>query len=274
MSSSMPLTPGTVTSTDASSRAAAFSAPASFPVRLTSTSRPGGPRAHLCQGQRFETRREHDALAPLGDEFGVARLAAIGLDELHPEARELVAPRALLSADALLLAEAGDRKVDQLLAEVRLGLVQGALQVVDESFHPLRRSAGREAHAGEQDISLGGGEEVEGDPVAPQQADGEQHRGESEAERGPGPADRGGHQTPEGTVAEPSERAVEPAPECADSRGRAPSKREVQVAGQYQEALDQGSDDHADHHQRNVEQDLPDDAAHQHQRHERGHRGQ
>ena len=234
----------------------------------------GRPGADLGQGQGLEAGRRLDALAPRGDELGVARLASVGRDELYPKTRELVAPSPLQAAGPLFLAKAGDRDVDQLLAEVRLGLLQGPLQMGDVALHPLRRSPGREARAGEQDLPLRGGEEGEGEPVAPDQADGEQQGGHRTAQRGQRPAHRNGHETPEGDVAEPLERCVEPAAERSGPRTGAASERMVQVPRQDQEALDHRGDDHADHHQGDVEQDLADDAADQHQRHERRHRGE
>ena len=52
-----------------------------------------------------------------------------------------------------------------------------------------------------------------------------------------------------------------------------PVKTVAQVSRQDQEAFDQRSDDHADYHERDVEQDRTDDPGHHHQWQKRGHRG-
>ena len=152
-------------------------------LRLTSTSRPGGPprtsvRDRFSRPGAGTMRLRHSAMnsllrvsRPSGSTSCTRRLA--NWSPREPCRRPA---RSCCPSRATAMSTSSSPKCASVSFRV-------LLQVADEPLHPLRRGPGREAHAGEQDLPFGGGKEIEGEPIAPDQADREQQGGHRAAHR-------------------------------------------------------------------------------------------
>ena len=160
-------------------------------------------------------------------------------------------------------------------AELLVGLAQRVFQLCDERVFFAVVRGGAELDVRFDRLEVEPGDEVDADVLRRNQADAAHHRADGGAQRYAGFVDRGARQRHESVIEKVRECGVEPGAQFRRRRF-APHlfERSPQVAGQDEEALDEGRRDDAEEDRRQREDRGPHLAAEEHQRDERGERRQ
>ncbi len=234
----------------------------------------GGAGATFDDRERLHPGGDAHALAPDADQLAVAYLAVVRFGQFHAHRRQVIAELALSRALAVDAAEPGDRDAHQRFPELLLGGGERRFDLVHERGDPRARGAGDEADVGMQHATLGRGEEIELQAAAGKQPQRQHQHRQRHADGDPGAPHAGFGKGSKAALAKTLEAAFE-RPAQAPDRGVV-NRHEgmAQVPGKDQKTLHQRGGDDTHHHQRNIEQDLADDSADQHQWHERGDGGQ
>ncbi len=156
--------------------------------------------------------------------------------------------------------------LDEIPAERRLGLAQGPFHVSEERLGARRRGARDEARAGVDQLAVGARQEMERETSACEKSHAQQQQSDRDAQGRPRVVDTVADDGSEPAFTKLLEARIDALSQGAHGAPVDVLERLAQVPRQHQEALDQRRRDHAHDDQRNIEQHVADDAAHQHQR--------
>ncbi len=156
--------------------------------------------------------------------------------------------------------------LDEIPAERRLGLAQGPFHVSEERLGARRRGARDEARAGVDQLAVGARQEMERETSACEKSHAQQQQSDRDAQGRPRVVDTVADDGSEPAFTKLLEARIDALSQGAHGAPVDVLEGLAQVPRQHQEALDQRRRDHAHDDQRNIEQHVADDAAHQHQR--------